>query len=105
MALETAYPMYSAGRFMRTGKDRVEVADTQVPVALGDVQVRPGDIVVGDDDGVVVIPAHRYGEVTALAGEIGATEDAIATAVVGGMTIGEARAKHGYHTLQRQDVS
>ena len=41
-ALRLGYPMYSHGRFMRTGKDRVEVADTQVPVALGDAQVRPG---------------------------------------------------------------
>ncbi|MEW2624112.1 RraA family protein [Streptomyces sp. NPDC048106] len=105
VALESRYPMYSAGRFMRTGKDRVEVADVQVPVALGDVQVRPGDIVVGDDDGVVVIPAHRLAEVAALAESIGTTEDAIAEAVVSGHTIGEARARHGYHTLQRQETS
>jgi 4-hydroxy-4-methyl-2-oxoglutarate aldolase len=102
VALETGYPMFSAGRFMRTGKDRVEVADVQVPVAIGDVRVAPGDIVVGDDDGVVVIPAHRLDQVHALAEDIGTTEDAIAEAVVGGMTITDARAKFGYHTLQRK---
>jgi len=102
VALETGYPMFSHGRFMRTGKDRVEVADVQVPVALGDVQVRPGDVVVGDDDGVVVIPAHRFAEVMALAEEIGTTEDAIAAAVLDGLSISEARARFGYHTLQRK---
>lgn len=102
--VELGYPMFSHGRFMRTGKDRVEVADVQVPVALGDVQVRPGDIVVGDDDGVVVIPRHRLGEVSALAEEIGATEDAIAAAVVDGSTIAEARRTFAYHTLQRRDA-
>lgn len=96
------YPMYSVSRFMRTGKDRVEVADVQVPVALGDVQVRPGDIVVGDDDGIVVIPSHRLDEVFALADEVGQTEDAIMTAVEGGASITQARAEFGYHTLQRK---
>lgn len=103
-ALELGFPMYSHGRFMRTGKDRVEVADVQVPVALGDVQVRPGDIVVGDDDGVVVIPSHRLEEVAALAASVGETEDGILNAVVEGASISEARARFGYHTLQRRDA-
>lgn len=101
-ALETRYPLFSHGRFMRTGKDRVQVADVQTPVALGDVQVRPGDIVAGDDDGCVVIPAHRLAEVRDLAETIAGTEDGIASAVRRGSTITAARAEHGYHTLQRK---
>lgn len=100
--LQLGYPMFSAGRFMRTGKDRVEVADVQVPVALGDVQVRPGDIIVGDDDGIVVIPSHRFDEVFTLADEVGSTEDDIMNAVEDGARIADARAKYGYHTLQRK---
>lgn len=102
-ALRLRYPMYSHGRFMRTGKDRVEVAGTQVPVALGDSQVRPGDIVVGDDDGVVVVARHRLAEVSDLATEIAAREDAILAAILDGATIAEARKQHGYHTLQRKE--
>lgn len=90
---------------MRTGKDRVEVADEQVPVALGDVQVRPGYWVIGDSDGVVVVPSHRLPEVLDLAESIGATEDAIAQAALSGSTIAEARRTHAYHTLQRQAAS
>ena len=101
-ALRLGYPMYSHGRFMRTGKDRVEVADTQVPVALGDAQVRPGDIVVGDDDGVVVVARHRLAEVADLSAEIAAREDAILAAILDGATIADARKRHGYHTLQRK---
>jgi regulator of RNase E activity RraA len=101
-ALRTGYPMYSSGRFMRTGKDRVEVADTGVPIALGDVQVRPGDIVLGDDDGVVVVPRHRLTQVSDLAAEIAEREDAITAAVLSGATIGDARKRFGYHTLQRE---
>ncbi len=101
-ALRLNYPMYSHGRFMRTGKDRVEVADAQVPVALGDVQVRPGDIVLGDDDGVVVVPRHRLAEVTELAAAIAEREDAITAAVLAGDSIATARKRFGYHTLQRE---
>ena len=104
-ALETGYPVFSRGRFMRTGKDRVEVADVQTRVALGDVQVRSGDVVVADDDGVVVIPRHRLEETFGLAEEIGRTEDAIAAAVRDGATIAAARRQFGYHTLQRKEGS
>jgi 4-hydroxy-4-methyl-2-oxoglutarate aldolase len=93
-ALRLGYPMYSHGRFMRTGKDRV---------ALGDAQVRPGDIVVGDDDGVVVVARHRLAEVADLTTEIAAREDAILAAILDGATIADARKQHGYHTLQRKE--
>ena len=101
-ALRLGYPLFTHGRFMRTGKDRVEVADVAVPVALGDAQVRPGDIVVGDDDGVVVVVASRAAEVLDAAERIGQAEDQIVAAVRSGLTIGQARAEFGYHQLQRK---
>lgn len=39
------------------------VGDTQVPVECGGVHIRPGDIIMGDDDGVVVIPQCNEAEV------------------------------------------
>jgi regulator of RNase E activity RraA len=44
-------------------KGRVEFSDKQVEVVCGDVRVRPGDIVFGDFDGVVVIPKEVAEEV------------------------------------------
>lgn len=99
--LDLGYPVYSRGRFMRTGKDRVEVAGVNQPVRLGDVQVRPGDLVVGDDDGVVVVPGGRAGEVLAAARTIAAVEARIVEAARQGQSLAEARARHGYHQLQR----
>lgn len=99
------YPIYSCGRFMRTGKDRVEVADIQTVVSLGDVQVRPGDIVLGDDDGVVVIPFERVEEVADIASEIATAESRIIQAVQGGVPLSQARAQFGYYELQRKRVT
>ncbi len=48
---------------MRTGKDRVEVAEVGGPVTVGGVEVASGDLLVGDDDGVVVVPRRKAAEV------------------------------------------
>jgi regulator of RNase E activity RraA len=98
---QVAYPLFARGRFMRTGKDRVQVDATQVPVSLGDVRVHPGDIIVGDADGIVVVPASRAEEVFAKALATQEAEIKILESVLSGMSLTDARSKHSYHTLQR----
>ena len=103
-ALKIGYPIYSRGRFMRTGKDRVEVAEEQGPVTIGGVTVRPGDILLGDSDGVVAIPQDCEAEVLEVAEMIHAREESILAAALGGASIAEARARYGYHDLQRAET-
>lgn len=103
-ALSIGYPIYSRGRFMRTGKDRVEVAEERGPVTIGGVTVRQGDILLGDSDGAVAIPHDCEDDVLEVAEMIQAREEAILAAALGGATIAEARAKYGYHDLQRADA-
>jgi regulator of RNase E activity RraA len=99
-ALKVGYPLFSRNHWMRTGKDRVKVAGQQVPVVLGGVRVRPGDVLIGDSDGVVVVPAEREAEVLAVAAEIEETEEAIRQDVERGTPLREARQRLGYHHLQ-----
>ncbi|MFT4510838.1 RraA family protein [Caballeronia sp. 15711] len=100
LCLELDYPIYSRGHWMRTGKDRVQVEATQVPVSIGEVRISPGDILRGDADGVVAIPKLHEEAVLATAEQIQATEDAIRAAVREGLSLREAREKYGYHRLQ-----
>jgi 4-hydroxy-4-methyl-2-oxoglutarate aldolase len=100
LCLELGYPVFSRDHWMRTGKDRVQVEATQVPVSIGTVRVCPGDLVRGDADGVVVIPAQFQDEVLAAAEQIQAAEDAIRESVRSGMSLRAAREKHRYHQLQ-----
>jgi len=95
------YPLYSRGRFMRTGKDRVQVEAVQAPVSLGDVRVCAGDILVADQDGVVVVPVARASEVFDRALATRQVEAAILAEALAGARLSDARRKHGYHTLQR----
>lgn len=102
---EAGYPLYANGRFMRTGKDRVQVEAYQQPVMLGDVRVCPGDLVVGDADGIVVVPQQRMREVLTKALDTRAVEEQILQAALGGLPLTEARKKFKYHTLQRAAAS
>lgn len=100
-ALQISYPLFSRGVFMRTGKDRVATENVNVPVALGNIRVDPGDWIVGDADGVVVIPREKTAEVFAEARIIYETEERIRILVKAGYPLVEARDKHSYHRLQR----
>ncbi len=102
--LELGYPIYSRDHWMRTGKDRVQVEATNVPVNIGDARVQPGDLMRGDADGVVVLPREHEAAILDLADEIEAAEDQIREAVRGGMRLDEARAKFRYHQLQTREA-
>jgi regulator of RNase E activity RraA len=99
-AVELSYPIFSRGTYMRTGKDRVQVAALEEPVSICGPLVRPGDLVVGDSDGVVVIPAEREQQVLERAWSIHRTEERIRAAIAAGTSLREARATFGYHSLQ-----
>ncbi|HLK50601.1 MAG TPA: RraA family protein [Bryobacteraceae bacterium] len=97
---ELGYPIYSRSYSMRTGKDRVQVEGTNVPVNIGDARVHPGDLLRGDADGAIVIPRAHETEVLQIAEEIDAIEDQIRRAVKEGKSLAEARRAFGYHQLQ-----
>ncbi|KAL4998447.1 ribonuclease E inhibitor RraA/Dimethylmenaquinone methyltransferase [Aspergillus recurvatus] len=102
LAINEGYPVFSAGRWMRTGKDRVQVGAVNEPVALGKVHVAPRDLVVADANGVVIVPRGRVREVARVARTIEESEAGIRERINNGATIAEARKALGYHTLQRR---
>jgi 4-hydroxy-4-methyl-2-oxoglutarate aldolase len=100
LCLDLGYPIYSRSYSMKTGKDRVEVYATQVPVSIGDAKVCPGDMLVGDSDGVVVLSQGRENEILDIAEAIFEAEAAIRQLVSKGASIADARAQLNYHKLQ-----
>jgi 4-hydroxy-4-methyl-2-oxoglutarate aldolase len=59
---QMGFPLFSRYVVPTHGALRL-VGETQVPIECGGVHVRPGDIIMGDDDGVVVIPQCNEREV------------------------------------------
>lgn len=100
-SLALGYPIFSRGTWMRTGKDRVAVEAYQAPVTIGGVRVEPGDVLVGDGDGLVAVPASAAEQALAVARDIAASEARIRAAVEAGRRLVDARATEGYHALQR----
>lgn len=102
LCLELGYPVFSKGSWMRTGKDRVQVEAIGEPVNIGGVRVCPGDIVRGDADGVVVIPASVEEDILGTAERIHEAEGRIRESVRNGKSLVDARAEFNYHELQRR---
>lgn len=101
-ALRDGYPIFSAGRFMRTGKDRVQFDTVAGTINIGTVRVVHRDIVIADANGVVIVPRSRARDVAETAREIEAMEEKIRAHIAAGKTIQEARSATGYHALQRR---
>lgn len=94
------YGIYPKGTYMVTGKERVTVDYVNKPISISGVQVRPGDIILGDDSGVIVLPANRAEEILKQAKHIEEIEQKIIAEVKKGSSLKAAREKLGYHHLQ-----
>ena len=84
---ELGIPAYHNRPAAPTNLTHHQALDIDVPIGCGDVAVFPGDIVVGDGEGVIVIPAHLAQEVAAEAVEMTAFEDFVTEEVVKGRSI------------------
>lgn len=80
-------PCYSRGAHASANVTIHHAADIQVPIGCGGVMVLPGDVLVGDGDGVVVIPRYLAAEVAAAAVEQEELERFILGKIEGGASI------------------
>ena len=84
---ELAMPAYCAGPSAPTNLTLHEALDINVPIACGDAAVFPGDVLVGDRDGVMVIPAHLADEIAEECTGMETFEDFVLEEVEGGAPI------------------
>ena len=81
------FPVYCAGGSAPLNLLYHHATDLNVPIGCGGVPVYPGDIIVGDDEGVAVIPQHLADEVAADAAEQEKMEIFILERVRGGAAL------------------
>lgn len=89
------WPVFSRGSYGQDAGPRASVRDFSVTIEIGQVRIDPGDLVVGDVDGVVIIPAAIEAEVIELAAAKSRTETSVLAAISAGMTSTEAYATFG----------
>jgi len=84
---QLAIPAYHSRPSAPTSLTRHHCIDMNLPIGCGDVAVFPGDVVVGDAEGVVIIPAHLADEIAAEATEMTVFEDFVTEQVLAGRSI------------------
>jgi regulator of RNase E activity RraA len=93
--LELGFPTFSWGPYGQDSSPRYKVMDFRVPLEIGAVRLRPGDILFGDIDGVCVIPTEAADEVFVKALEKVRGEKLVRKALEEGSSATAAFAKHG----------
>ncbi len=101
-SLAHRYPLFSRGRFMRTGKDRVRLAAAGGQLTISGIDIYPGVIVCADADGVVAVPEASAERIAEAAEQIDRVENQIVAAARAGSTLRQARETFGYHHLQQR---
>jgi regulator of RNase E activity RraA len=82
-----AIPAYHQRPASPTNLTLHQAVDIDVPIGCGDAPVFPGDVIVGDGEGVVVLPAHLADELAEEAVEMTAFEDFVTEEVLKGRSI------------------
>lgn len=89
------FPVFSAGAYAQDSSARTIVRDFGVPMEVAGVSVTPGDLVVGDVDGVLVVPRAVEDEVLTRAFEKASAENVVRAAIENGMSATEAFRAYG----------
>lgn len=89
------FPVYARAVSPGTTLGRYRTVASQVPVCVGGVMVHPGDIVVGDVDGVVIVPHAQAEAVLKMAQEIDERELEQAKLIIAEKSLRKGLAKYG----------
>lgn len=94
--LQADFPVFYKYRISNGSLGRCLITHYQIPIRIGTVDIKPGDIVLGDVDGVLVVPRTIAYEVLIRAEEIKANEKKIFGWVSEGQSIHQITEKGGY---------
>jgi regulator of RNase E activity RraA len=93
--LDLGFPTFCYGSYGQDQGPRGKVIDYRVPLQIGQVRVQPGDIVMGDVDGVCLVPKAAEEDVFVRAVEKARGEKTVQKAIEGGMGAREAFETYG----------
>lgn len=84
--VEQEWPVFSRGAYAQDAAVRSRVDEFRVPIEIGGVLISPGDLIIGDIDGVVVVPQAIEAEVITAALAKARSEHSVRRAIEGGMS-------------------
>jgi regulator of RNase E activity RraA len=93
--IDMRFPTFAAGIHCADSLGRIDVDASDVPIVCGGVTVEPGDLVLGDHDGVVIVPSAIGEQIVAAAEEKLTGEDLVRAKLAEGMPVAEAFRTYG----------
>ena len=93
--IEMKFPVFCAGTSPADAKGRLDVIGIRVPVSVGGVLVRDGELVIADADGCVVVPAEAENETIARSREKVSGEDMVRDRLLGGASLADVYKETG----------
>jgi regulator of RNase E activity RraA len=93
--LGMGFPTFGFGSYGQDSAPRYKVVDFRVPVEIGSVRIRPGDVLFGDVDGVLLVPREAETEIFTKALEKARGEKLVRKAIEEGSSAVEAFEKFG----------
>lgn len=93
--LEMKFPTFCYGRYAQDQGPRGKVIDFRLPIEIQGVSIQPGDIIIGDIDGVCIVPQKDEVDIISLAIEKARGEKLVKKAIENGMSASEAFKKFG----------
>jgi 4-hydroxy-4-methyl-2-oxoglutarate aldolase len=100
---DVGFPVYARAVVPVTARGRIMQDSINQEIQFGGAQVHPGDLVIADGSGVVIIPSSRAEEVVSEAEKIAAHEAKMADAVRSGRSVVEVMETLGYESMLRKD--
>jgi 4-hydroxy-4-methyl-2-oxoglutarate aldolase len=96
---DVGFPVYARGAVPMTARGRVMQETYNQEIEFAGVQVHPGDLVIADGSGVVIIPRSKEEEIVRAAEGVAATEARMAEGIRQGMSVLEVLEKLGYEQM------
>ena len=100
---DVGFPVYARGAVPMTARGRVMQEAYNQEIEFAGVQVHPGDLVIADGSGVVIIPRSKEEEIVREAEAVAATEARMADGIRQGMSVFEVLEKLGYEQMLDKD--
>ena len=97
--IDADFPVYARGTVVATARGRIMEESTNTMIQFGGVQVRPGDIIVGDRSGVVVIAKEIIEDVLLKAEELYEQEEYMIAEIKQGKSMAEVDNKYSYEKM------
>jgi regulator of RNase E activity RraA len=93
------FAVFGKGVIQQSIRQRCSFAGHRIEVQLGGVPVRPGDLVMGDENGIVVVPQEKIAEVLKIAEMFAETEERIKAWIAAGVNPVEAHERVKYDEM------